>query len=96
MLQGYDIENTIEAYGDPEVTWTQQGMLRLQPRAWFKLFHASIEQIKSAVRQAIINPFTHGEGSSFFVRFVVGFLSFIFQFLSLVFQFSQFFLSSQF
>ena len=48
-LQGSSVESAIKKFGNKEITWSSQGMLRLTPSAMKKLFQPTIDNIVKAV-----------------------------------------------
>ena len=56
VLQGTQVESAIRRYGNMDVRWSSQGMLRLMPDAMRQLFHPTMEQIKQAVADVLNKP----------------------------------------
>ncbi|CAL1526695.1 unnamed protein product [Lymnaea stagnalis] len=51
-----DPETAVKRYGDPEVEWSPQGMLRLTPVAMRRLFLPTLTHIKQAVGDVLNHP----------------------------------------
>ena len=64
LLQGTQVESAIRRYGNMDVRWSSQGMLRLMPDAMRQLFHPTMEQIKQAVADVLNKPNITGAYSS--------------------------------
>lgn len=56
--KGSQVENAIRKYGNKEVTWSSQGMLRLTPTAMRRLFQPTLDHIKQAIGDVLNNPST--------------------------------------
>ncbi|XP_014674044.1 PREDICTED: heat shock 70 kDa protein 12A-like isoform X2 [Priapulus caudatus] len=54
--KGHHIEAAIRKYGDKDVSWSSQGMLRLMPSAMKRLFQPTVDHIKQHVGDALNNP----------------------------------------
>ena len=53
--QGCQVETAINKYGNKDVRWSSQGMIRLSLEAMKRLFEPTVERIKQAVRDVIAN-----------------------------------------
>lgn len=53
-LQGKTVEWAIRKYGDIDIKWSAQGMLRLTQEAMRKLFMPTILKIKEAVGTVMV------------------------------------------
>lgn len=49
------METAVNKFGNKDVRWSSQGMLRLSLDAMKKLFEPTVERIKQAVEQVIAN-----------------------------------------
>jgi len=47
------VESAIKKYGDKDVRWSAQGMLRLMPAAMQRLFRPTLDAIKDAVSRVL-------------------------------------------
>ncbi|GFR72037.1 heat shock 70 kDa protein 12A [Elysia marginata] len=56
----YDPEVAVKKYGDSEVEWSPQGMLRLTPAAMKRLFLPTVTHIKQAVGDVLNHPNARG------------------------------------
>jgi len=54
--QGTQAEFAIKKYGDKDVHWSMQGMLRLMPAAMMRLFRPTLDNVKNAISQVISSP----------------------------------------
>lgn len=54
--KGSQVEAAIRRYGDKDIRWSSQGMLRLSPEAMRRLFLPTLERIKMAVGDVLNNP----------------------------------------
>ncbi|KAH9518497.1 Heat shock 70 kDa protein 12A [Bulinus truncatus] len=54
--QKTDPDIAVKRYGDPEVDWSQQGMLRLSPAAMRQLFLPTLTHIKQAIGDVLNHP----------------------------------------
>ena len=61
LLQGSQVEGAIRRYGDKDIRWSSQGMLRLSPEAMRRMFLPTMERIKMAVGDVLNNPNVKGE-----------------------------------
>jgi len=59
-LQGTQAESAIKKYGDKEIHWSMQGMLRLMPAAMMRLFQPTLDNIKNAISQVLASPDVSG------------------------------------
>ena len=50
------MESAIRKYGNMDVRWSSQGMLRLMPDAMRQLFRPTTDQIKQAVADVLNKP----------------------------------------
>lgn len=55
-VKGSHVENAIRKYGNKEVTWSSQGMLRLTMAAMKRLFQPTLDHIKQAVGDVLNHP----------------------------------------
>ncbi|CAH1784619.1 unnamed protein product [Owenia fusiformis] len=53
---GSQVESAIRKYGDKDIRWSSQGMLRLSPDAMKKLFLPTLERIKQAIGNVLNHP----------------------------------------
>jgi hypothetical protein len=53
---GGQVEGAIRRYGNKDIRWSSQGMMRLSPDAMRRLFTQTIERIKMAVGDVLNNP----------------------------------------
>jgi len=60
-VQGTQAEAAIKKYGDKEIHWSMQGMLRLMPAAIMRLFQPTLDNIKNAISQVLSSPDVAGE-----------------------------------
>ena len=60
MPQGSQVESAIRKYGDKDIRWSSQGMLRLMPEAMQRLFMPTLEKIKAAIGDVLNNPYVKG------------------------------------
>ena len=60
MLQNAPVEAAIRCYGDRDVTWSSQGMLRLSPRAMRRLFQPTLDHIKQLIGRVLNEPSLRG------------------------------------
>ena len=54
--QGSQAEAAIKRYGDKDIHWSMQGMLRLMPAAMMRLFQPTLDNIKNAISQVLDSP----------------------------------------
>ena len=54
--QGASVETVVRKHGDPEVTWTSNGMLRLSPAVMRRLFLPTVNRIKQAIGDVLNDP----------------------------------------
>ena len=59
--QHTQVETAIRNHRDPNIRWSTQGMLRLNPDAMRKLFAPTLEQIKAAIGDVLNNPNVKGQ-----------------------------------
>ena len=57
------MESAIRKYGDKDIRWSSQGMLRLMPEAMQRLFMPTLEKIKAAIGDVLNNPYVKGASS---------------------------------
>lgn len=55
------MESAVRKYGDPNIRWSSQGMLRLAPEAMRRLFLPTLNRIKQTVGDIMNNPDARGE-----------------------------------
>ncbi|ELT91702.1 hypothetical protein CAPTEDRAFT_166803 [Capitella teleta] len=55
-FRGHQVESAIRRYGDKDVRWSSQGMLRLMPEAMLRLFQPTLDRIKQSVGDVLNNP----------------------------------------
>lgn len=60
MLQNSPVEAAVRCYGDRDITWSSQGMLRLTPRAMKRLFQPTVEHIKQLIGSVLNEPSLKG------------------------------------
>jgi len=53
--QGCQVETAVNKFGDKDVRWSSQGMIRLSLEAMKRLFEPTVERIKQAVHDVINN-----------------------------------------
>ena len=53
--QGNQVESAIKRYGDKDVRWSAQGMLRLTPSAMQRLYRPTLDAINDAVSRILDN-----------------------------------------
>ena len=62
MLQGGgSIETAIRKYGNNDVRWSTQGMMRLMPDAMKRLFEHTLGDIRQAIGDVLSNPKVTGK-----------------------------------
>ena len=52
-FQGNQVESAIKRYGDKDVRWSAQGMLRLMPAAMQRLYRPTLDAIRDAVSRIL-------------------------------------------
>jgi hypothetical protein len=57
---GTQVESAIKRYGDKDVHWSMQGMLRLMPDAMMRLFQPTLDSIKNTISQVLACPDVNG------------------------------------
>jgi len=60
LLQSSPVETFVRCYGDRDVTWSSQGMLRLSPRAMTRLFQPTLDHIKQLIGDILNEPSLKG------------------------------------
>jgi len=60
LLQNATVEKAVRCYGDRDVTWSSQGMLRLSPRAMRKMFEPTLDHIKQLIGNVLNEPLLKG------------------------------------
>ncbi|UJR22675.1 hypothetical protein I4U23_025712 [Adineta vaga] len=58
--KGSTIESAIRRFNDPDIKWSTQGMMRLTPDAMKRLFHHTVERIKSSIGDVLNSPDVKG------------------------------------
>jgi len=53
--QGCQVETAVNKFGDKDVRWSSQGMIRLSLEAMKRLFEPTVERIKQAIHDVITN-----------------------------------------
>ena len=53
---GKTVEAAVKKYGDPEVQWSSQGMLRLQPSVMMSLFEPVVSEIVHHIQELLLIP----------------------------------------
>ena len=56
IVQGAQADTAIKKYGDKDIHWSMQGMLRLMPAAMMRLFQPTLDNIKNAISQVFASP----------------------------------------
>jgi len=69
LSQGTQAESAIKKYGDKDIHWSMQGMLRLMPAAMMRLFQPTLENIKNAISQVLDSPEVTGQYSVVILQF---------------------------
>jgi len=54
-LQGGQVETAVNKFGDKEIRWSSQGMIRLSLEAMKRLFEPTVERIKQAIQDVLSN-----------------------------------------
>jgi len=54
-IQGGQMETAINKFGDKEIRWSSQGMIRLSLEAMKRLFDPIVERIKQAIQDVLSN-----------------------------------------
>lgn len=65
------MESAIRRFNDPDIKWSTQGMMRLTPEAMKRLFHSTVERIKSAIGDVLNSPDVKGNKTANLSTFVV-------------------------
>ena len=60
-MQSSQVESTVRKYGDPQIRWSSQGMLRMTTSAMKRLFLPTLENIKHSIGNVLNNPAVKGE-----------------------------------
>jgi len=68
-VQGTQAESAIKKFGDKDIHWSMQGMLRLMPAAMMRLFQPTLDNIKNAISQVLASPDVTGAFS--FLSFII-------------------------
>ncbi|KAK2190301.1 hypothetical protein NP493_79g06007 [Ridgeia piscesae] len=55
--KGSQVESAIRKYGDKDIRWSSQGMLRLMPDAMRRLFVPTLEKIRAAIGDVLNTPY---------------------------------------
>ncbi|CAF1325329.1 unnamed protein product [Adineta steineri] len=58
--KGSAIESAIRRFNDPDIKWSTQGMMRLSSEAMKRLFHPTVEKIKSTIGDVLNSPDVKG------------------------------------
>lgn len=58
--KGNSVEHAIKKYGNKEVTWSSQGMLRLEPALMNRLFQSTVQSIKQCIADVLASPQVNG------------------------------------
>ena len=66
-VTGKNVETAIKNFGDPDVKWSSQGMLRLGPAAMNKLFSPIVNKIVEHVKEMLAKPDLFGVNFLFLV-----------------------------
>ena len=61
VLKGASVEAAIRKYGDNDIRWSSQGMLRLTLDAMRKLFMPTVQKIKETIGDALNHPSVRGK-----------------------------------
>ena len=64
ISQGSQAEAAIRRYGDKDIHWSMQGMLRLMPSAMMRLFQPTLDNIKNAISTVLASPDVSGQTPS--------------------------------
>ncbi|XP_060597969.1 heat shock 70 kDa protein 12A-like isoform X2 [Ruditapes philippinarum] len=54
--RGSSIASALKQYGDPEITWTANGLLKLSPGVMRRLFLPTVDRIKQSIGSVLNNP----------------------------------------
>ena len=54
------MESAIRRWNDPNIKWSSQGMMRLTPEAMRRLFHGTVEKIKTSIGDVLNSPDVRG------------------------------------
>ena len=54
------LEQAIRKYGDKEVRWSLQGMLRLTPVAMERLFRSTLDTVKLEIHRVLVDSGVSG------------------------------------
>ncbi|XP_069704029.1 heat shock 70 kDa protein 12A-like isoform X2 [Periplaneta americana] len=58
--KGKEVEQTVKKYGRKDITWSTQGMLRLQPNVMMELFRPMLDKIIQHIRDVLESPRVNG------------------------------------
>lgn len=60
IFQGSSVASAVKLYGDPDITWTSNGLLKLSPGVMRRLFLGTVDRIKQSVGNVLNNPAVKG------------------------------------
>jgi len=60
-IQGSNVETAVTKFGDKEIRWSSQGMLRLTQDAMRRLFQSTVDNIHRVVADVLDNPKLRGQ-----------------------------------